>query len=333
MKILGIETSCDETAVALVDDGERVVGERVASQIALHAPYGGVVPEIASRRHLETLFSLLSELDLKTIGPSVDGIAVTHRPGLIGSLLVGLSAAKGLALAWRRPLVGVDHIHAHAYSTIMGHADARLPAATLVASGGHTSLFLMRSPLELELVGETVDDAAGEAFDKVSSLLGLGYPGGPPIDRIAREGNPRAHRFPRGTVKRAPYDFSFSGLKTAVLYHLRGQDGKRSPRALTTEETADVAASFQEAVVDSLLHRLTRLARETDAKSLGIGGGVACNSRLRWRAQEEADKIGLPLYLSPRELSTDNAVMIAGLGYHLLNDRGADSLDIDARAH
>ncbi|MEW6743456.1 MAG: tRNA (adenosine(37)-N6)-threonylcarbamoyltransferase complex transferase subunit TsaD [Planctomycetota bacterium] len=333
-RILGIDTSCDETAVAVVEEGRRVLSARLSSQIGLHAPFGGVVPEIASRRHLETLFGLLQEVleESRSAGPP-QAIAVTQKPGLIGALLVGVSAAKALAYAWRLPLVGVDHVHAHAYSTIQDRDDVSFPLATLVVSGGHTSLFLMRSALDLKLRGETVDDAAGEAFDKVASLLELGYPGGPAIDKAARRGNPHAHSLPRGEVKGAPFDFSFSGLKTAVRYHLRGQDLSQPARVLEASEVADLAASFQEAVVEALLARLLRLAGEEGAAGVAIGGGVAANTRLRERAAERAHQAGLPLYLSPRELATDNAVMVAGLGFHVLRERGPSGLDLEATPH
>jgi N6-L-threonylcarbamoyladenine synthase len=332
--VLGIETSCDETAVALVADGEVERASLISSQVALHAPFGGVVPEVASRHHLENLFPLLErclEMAKLELG-AVDVIAVTYKPGLIGSLLVGVSAAKSLAYAIRKPLVAVDHVHAHAYSAVMGQKNVTYPLIVLVVSGGHTSLYAMRSVLEIELIGETVDDAAGEAFDKVAAILGLGYPGGPAIDRRAQTGDARAIRLPRSEVKGSPLCFSFSGLKTAVLYHCRGQDLSRDARVLSEREISDVAASFQATVVDILLDKLCAAAAAQGARGIALGGGVVANSLLRARSQEVARERGLELFLAARALTTDNAVMVAGLGYHLFRAGQLASLDLDARA-
>jgi len=337
MLILGIETSCDETAAAIVEDGVHVRGSVVASQQALHAEYGGVVPEIACRAHLETIVPVVDRClrEASLALSDVEAVAVTHRPGLIGALLIGLSCAKALAYSRSLPLVGVNHLQAHIYGGIMSlppDSEPPFPVVSLVVSGGHTSLFLTRSPIEHELLGATTDDAAGEAFDKVANVLGLGYPGGPVIDATAKEGDPEAVDFPRSRLKDRPLAFSFSGLKTAVLYHCRGQD--RSLRdvgqQLTRQQIADVAASFQEAVVDVLVEKALAAARQTGAKAVLLGGGVAANSRLRDRITSEAEQAGLRAFCPPLRLCTDNATMIAGLGYHQLAAGQQNGLDLDA---
>ncbi len=354
--ILGIETSCDETATAVVRDGRTVLSERVASQIDLHAKFGGVIPEVASRSHLEALFPLVDE-SLQEAGVTLgdlDALAVTTTPGLIGCLLVGLNAAKGLALASGVPILGVNHVHAHIYGALMEDLDARgvdaaegieWPLVSLVVSGGHTSLYESTAPDAHRLVGRTIDDAAGEAYDKVSALLGLGYPGGPVLDKLAAQGNPKAHDFPRsrpkvvtGGGKAGRFDFSFSGLKTAVLYGVRGQDGGRGkplrkdapPRPDVVP--ADVAASFQAAVVDVLAERLMEAADALGARGLVVCGGVAANSGLRARVTAEAEARGLPLFLPPMRLATDNAVMIAGLGHWLFAEGKTGDLATDVLA-
>jgi len=333
MRVLGIETSCDETAAAVVEDGVRVLGERVASQEALHAPYGGVVPEVAGRAHEAAVVPAV-EGALRDAGcglGDLDGIAVTNRPGLVGSLLVGIQAAKSLSLATGLPLVGVNHVVAHAHANLLGGVALRFPLLALVVSGGHSSLYLCRSPLEEEILGATVDDAAGEAFDKVAALLDLGFPGGPALDRAAREGDPRAVRFPRTRGARGTLDFSFSGLKTAVLYHVRGQDARPGRgRNRPGVRTADVAASFQEALVDSLVKVTLEAARRVRVRQIVLGGGVACNSRLRARLSEEGAKAGLEVVLPPPRLCTDNGAMIAALGTHLLAAGRRDGLGLDA---
>lgn len=328
--ILGIETSCDETAAALVDADGRELGSCVRSQIEEHERFRGVVPEIAGRSHVEHMQAVLDEAlsAAHATREDIGAVAVTCTPGLVGSLLVGISCAKAIALARGVPLVAVDHVHAHVYSCFHEH-EPILPAAALVASGGHSSLFEVHSLTRPILRGETIDDAPGEAFDKVAALLGLPYPGGPAIDRVAATGNRAAFSFPRAFLRRDRLDFSFSGLKTAVLYHCRGPRG-REPRPIDPAETADVAASFQEAVVDVLVHKLGRLARRMGAASIAIGGGVAANRRLRERAEETARKLRLPLFLAPRRLTTDNAVMVAGLGALLLAEGHRAGLDLDA---
>ncbi|MBL8841897.1 MAG: tRNA (adenosine(37)-N6)-threonylcarbamoyltransferase complex transferase subunit TsaD [Planctomycetes bacterium] len=331
--ILGIESSCDETAAALLAPDGTVRASVVRSQIDLHAAFGGVVPEIAGRSHVEHMLPVVEECfeRAKASRGDVRAIAVTVQPGLIGSLLVGVSTAKALALALDVPLVPVDHVAAHVWSCFHGVAQPELPAACLVASGGHSTLFAVHTLTRHEKLGETIDDAAGEAFDKVSAILGLGYPGGPIVDRTADGGDPKRFRFPRSLLQKESLDFSFSGLKTAVLYHCKGQNG-RGARTLDAQEVRDVCASFQEAVVDVLATKLARLAERIGAKSLAVGGGVASNRRLRARITELAAQMQLPLHLAPRELTTDNAVMVAGLGRHLYAEGVRAGLDLDAHA-
>ncbi len=332
MKVLGIETSCDETAVAVVEDGLKVLASTVASQVPLHRAYGGIVPEVACRAHVAALLPAL-ETALKQSGISlkdVDAVAATHAPGLVGSLLVGLTAGKTLAWVLDRPFLAVNHLAAHLHATRMADPAAPYPAVTLLASGGHTALYLSRADGEDEAVGRTVDDAAGEAFDKAAKVLGLGYPGGPEIDRLAASGRADAIDFPRGEGP-GPYDFSFSGLKTAVLYRCRGPRGK-DPLALTEPEKADVAASFQEAVVDALVARTMAAARDLGAASVRLSGGVACNRRLRAKIKEEAEQAGMAAVCPPPALCTDNAAMVAGLAGILLAKGERSSLDVDAFA-
>ncbi|MGQ0553017.1 MAG: tRNA (adenosine(37)-N6)-threonylcarbamoyltransferase complex transferase subunit TsaD [Planctomycetota bacterium] len=340
--ILGLETSCDETAAAVVRGGVECLGQRVASQVDLHARFGGVIPEIASRSHLEALFPAIEE----TLGEAgvtlaqLDGLAVTVTPGLVGCLLVGLSTAKGLAISTGLPLVPVNHVHGHIYGALMPWMAERRargepetppwPLASLVVSGGHTSLFESRSPTEHRRIARTIDDAAGEAYDKVAALMGLGYPGGPAIDRLARDGDPRAYDFPRS--RPGGLDFSFSGLKTAVLHAVRGPNAPRGAPLLPTVHKADVAASFQAAVVDILVERLMAAAERIGAGGLVVSGGVAANSALRARAAAEAGRRGLPLFLPTHALATDNAVMIAGLGHWLLAEGRTAGLELDVLA-
>jgi len=331
--ILGIESSCDETATAVVRDGHVVLADRVASQVDLHSRFGGVIPELASRSHLEVLFPLVEDaLEQAGIGlPDLDALAVTTTPGLVGCLLVGISAAKGLSLGGGVPLVPVNHVHAHIYGALMERPleqPVPWPLVSLVVSGGHTSLYESRGPCEHRLLGRTLDDAAGEAYDKVSALLGLGYPGGPLIDKLAPSGNARAHAFPRS--RPAGLDFSFSGLKTAVLYAARGSNAKRDAALLPGASVPDLAASFQAAVVDVLVERLRDAAHACGAGGLLVCGGVAANSALRMRSRALADELGLPLFLPSRRLATDNAVMIAGLGHHLFVAGVRADLALDA---
>ena len=333
MKILGIESSCDETAAAVVEDGRRVLSEVVRSQIDIHRRFGGPVPEIASRSHLEVILPVIEEaLERAALRPDqIDALAVTHRPGLIGALLVGLAAAKAFALALDRPLIGIDHVAAHIYGAGMDDPNPpEPPYVALVVSGGHTSLFLLSDPLAPVSIGRTADDAAGEAFDKVASILGLGYPGGPAIERAAQGGDPARFRFKPPLLSPQGIDFSFSGIKTAVLYRVTGRNSRREPLPLSKENVRDVAASFQEAVVDGLVQASFRAVEANRARALVVGGGCAANTRLRQRLEQEAKDRSIRLLLPSRSRSTDNAVMIAGLGYHQYQRRGADDLSLDA---
>lgn len=332
MLVLGIETSCDETAAAVVRDGHETLASIVASQDELHSPYGGVVPEIACRAHLVTLLPVVcGALDEAGVGAGdLDAVAVARAPGLVGSLLIGLTAAKTIAWLHGLPLVGVNHLHAHTYAAALERNAPLFPCVSLVASGGHTSLFHSRTPVEHDLLGATLDDAAGEAFDKVAAILGLGYPGGPHVDRAAHTGDPRAVAFPRTRLKPGSFDFSFSGIKTAVLYHCRGQGGRGKARVLSTQEVADIAASFQEAVVDVLVEKVLAAARRTGVERITVGGGVAANTRLRDRLKHAARSEGLELALPPMRYCVDNAAMVAGIGYHLFQAGRTSALSLDA---
>jgi N6-L-threonylcarbamoyladenine synthase len=322
--VLGIETSCDETGVALVEDGRLVRSNVLADQQTLHARYGGVVPEVASRAHVDLLHPAVEQacaLGGVRLG-DVDAVAVTVGPGLAGSLLVGVAAAKAYALALDRPLVGVNHLVAHVYANVLDHGTLPLPAVVLVVSGGHTSLLAMDEQGGFRGLGQTIDDAAGEAYDKVARVLGLGYPGGPVVDRLARQGDPSAVRFPRALLEDGSDDFSFSGLKTAVLRHVRA--------AGSTVNLADVAASFQEAVVDVEVSKVLGVAKREGLNTVLLGGGVAANSRLRSRLATEAEDLGIRLLVPSPALCTDNGAMVACAGSFAL-ERGEQSpLDISA---
>jgi len=320
INILGIETSCDETAAAVVADGRNIKSSVVASQDELHEKFGGVVPEIASRAHTERIYQVIAQA-IARAGASketIDAIAIANQPGLVVSLIVGVTAAKTLAFCWEKPLVAVNHVHAHLQSAILAQEKLDLPAVALVVSGGHTSLYDCESGLDLTLIGSTIDDAAGEAFDKVAAILKLGYPGGPIIEKIAEKGNAEAIEFPRSMLGADSLDFSFSGIKTAVLYYCRGQDMKGEDRVegMTEEEKADIAASFQAAVVDVLVGKTKRAADRIQAKTVLLGGGVAANTTLRNELTEMCDTTNRRLFVAPKRLCTDNAVMVASLGYH-----------------
>jgi N6-L-threonylcarbamoyladenine synthase len=329
MLILGIESSCDETAAAVVADGREIRSDVVQSQIDIHRVYGGVVPEIACRAHIETIYPVVEKAlaDAKAGLREIDAFAVTCAPGLVGALLVGVSMAKSLALATGKPIVGVDHIHGHMYAVKLAFPDLEYPCVSLVVSGGHTSLYLSRSEIDHGILGSTTDDAAGEAFDKVAKILALGFPGGPIIDRMAKGRDPSKVAFKR-TVPEG-LDFSFSGIKTSVLYRVRGQDAKK-PMALSEDERADVAAGFQEAVVDMLLEQAFKACARTGVRRIAVGGGVACNSRLREKLQARADREGVRAYFPPPRFCTDNAAMIAGLGYPLFQAGRQSDLLLDA---
>lgn len=322
MNILGIETSCDETAAAVVADGKVVKSSVVASQTKLHEKYGGVVPEIASRAHIEKIYPVIKEaMDEAGIAKDdIDAIAIANQPGLTIALIVGVTAAKTLSFAWDKPLIAINHLHAHLQSAIMSAESLEMPAAALIVSGGHTSLYDYHSPLEPRLLGSTIDDAAGEAFDKVATILKLPYPGGPSIEKTAVDGNPKAIDFPRSMLGRDSLDFSFSGIKTAVLYYCRGQDmkGENKVDSMSRREIADIAASFQAAVIDVLVKKTRRAAKKIDAKTILLGGGVAANSSLRTALQEKCDSSTPPvkLLVAPKQYCTDNAVMVASLAYY-----------------
>ena len=319
--ILAIESSCDETAAAVVADGREILSSVVASQVKLHERFGGVVPEIASRAHVEKILPVVQEamVQANVTSDQIDAVAVANQPGLTIALMVGVTAAKALAWAWEKPLVAINHIHAHLQSAMLEQPEAlELPAVALVVSGGHTSLYDAESCLDLRLLGKTIDDAAGEAFDKVAAILNLPYPGGPSIEKVARQGNPKAIAFPRTLLDKESLDFSFSGLKTAVLYYCQGQDMKGQNRiaAMSEQEIADIAASFQAAVVDVLVEKTRRAVGKVGAKTILLGGGVAANSALREAMQAMADRNGLRLMIAPKRLCTDNAAMVASLAFY-----------------
>jgi N6-L-threonylcarbamoyladenine synthase len=320
--ILGLETSCDETAAAVVVNGRDVKSSVVASQTDLHATYGGVVPEIASRAHIENIYPVIQEAMAQAgVGrDDVDAVAIANQPGLTIALVVGVTAAKTLSFMWGKPLIAINHLHAHLQSALLGQEELELPAVALIVSGGHTCLYECDSPLDLKLLGSTTDDAAGEAFDKVATILKLPYPGGPSIEKAARNGNREAIDFPRSMLGRDSLDFSFSGIKTAVLYHCRGQDMKGADRvdAMSEQEIADIAASFQAAVVDVLVKKTKRAAQKVRARTVLLGGGVAANTALREALQRLCDEGRPPrrLLVAPKRYCTDNAVMVASLAYH-----------------
>ena len=308
--VLGIETSCDETAAAVLADGRRVLSSVVAAQDDVHAPYGGVVPELASRRHIEMIVPVVEKAltDAGVALGDLDGIAVTYGPGLVGSLLVGCSMAKALAWVHRLPLVGVNHLEGHVYASFLTEEAPEYPFLALVVSGGHTALYHASAPLTYHLVGQTRDDAAGEAFDKVAKLLGLGFPGGPIIQRTAERGDPRAIEFPLAQMTDGASDFSFSGIKTSVSLYVR----RHGP--LGEAQVADVAASFQAAVVKMLVRQTVRAALRIGVKRVVLTGGVAANGPLRTALYAEAEQHGIRLHIPPPGLCTDNAAMITAAG-------------------
>ena len=313
MKILTLETTCDETAAAVVTGRPDVLASVVASQDDLHQRFGGVVPEIASRAHVERILPVIDETLRRagiTLG-ELDAVAVANTPGLAGSLLVGLVAAKTLCVALGIPLIAVDHLQAHVYACRLASGEDVFPCVGLVISGGHTSLYRCLGPVDFELMGATIDDAAGEAFDKVARMLGLAYPGGPSVQQAAERGNPKAHRFPRAFLQdRDRLDFSFSGLKTAVRYTVAGPGRPDFTRVrLAPRQVADLAASFQEAVVDCLVGKALLALERTGLRVLCVGGGVAANARLRQRLGEECGRAGIRLHIAPLPLCTDNAAM------------------------
>jgi N6-L-threonylcarbamoyladenine synthase len=330
--VLTIETTCDETAAAVVSDRLEVLGSAVASQDALHERFRGVVPEIASRAHVERILPVIDEALQKARVKLTDigAVAVANTPGLAGSLLVGVSAAKALAVALDIPLIAVNHVQAHIYACRLAYGESVFPCVGLVVSGGHTNLYRCANPLDFELLGGTIDDAAGEAFDKVAAMLGLGYPGGPAIQRAAERGNPKAYTLPRTFLNEpAKLAFSFSGLKTAVRYKIAGQGD--APLVPPDERTAaDLAASFQLAVVDVLVGKSLAALRHTGWSTLCVGGGVAANRLLRERLRELAVTAGVSVYIAPPELCTDNAVMGA-IAIERLHAGLVESLGLDAQ--
>ncbi len=343
MLILGIESSCDETAAAIVEDGRRVHATVVAGQADLHEEYGGVVPEIASRAHVERILPTLRHALRKAAIriDDIDAVAVGHRPGLIGSLLVGVAFAKALAWAMEVPLVGVDHVHAHLYAGCLEDHTPPMDALGLVVSGGHTAIYHIRSTIDIERLGSTIDDAIGEAYDKAAMILGLGYPGGPRLDALARQGDPSGHAFPISRLGTASLDFSFSGLKTSLLYRVRGRPGaggtfERDWKDLSEQQRADLAASFQEAAISAVMLKIERAldhlhSRGRQVRSILAGGGVSANSLLRTRLGAFARQHGLTLRLPPMEYCVDNAAMIAGLAFHLLRAGRRDDMSLTAR--
>ena len=325
MNILGVETSCDETSAAVVRDGRHILSNVISSQVALHRPYGGVVPELASRNHLQLIDGVIAgalEASRSTLH-EIDAVAATCGPGLASSLLIGLNAAKGVAFAAGKPFVGINHLEAHLYSPLLitpsdassaQRLDDSFPMVSLIVSGGHTILAYATGIGEHKILGHTVDDAAGEAFYKVAKLLGLGYPGGPEIEKQAEQGNPAAIEFPRSMLHDPTYNFSFSGLKTAVLYYLRKHESPNTGR----QALPDICASFQEAVVDVLVGKTLRAAMDFKVKTVSASGGVSVNRRFREQLLTECTRHGWRLLLAPPQLCTDNAAMIAALAYHKL---------------
>lgn len=321
-RILGIETSCDETAAAVVSRGSDVMSSVVSSQIELHRRYGGVVPEVASRAHVELLMPVVAQaiVEAGVEDREIEAVAATHGPGLVGALLVGVSAAKAMSMVWDVPFVAVNHLEAHLYAAFLEEPDLEMPLVILLVSGGHTMLIVMEDHRRYRVLGGTLDDAAGEAFDKVARYMDLGYPGGPVIDQLAMEGDPAAIRFPRAMAN-GGWDFSFSGVKTAVVNHVR-----KHPDA----DVRDVAASFQEAVVDVLVDKARRAAREVGAKGLCLAGGVAANSRLREKMLDVCVADGYRAFLPSRAMCTDNAAMVAAAAWWRLQADGPSPLDIGA---
>lgn len=333
MLVLGIESSCDETAAAVVRDGREMLSSVISSQIDIHKRFGGVVPELASREHLDKIVPVVEEAFARAgVTPQeIDGIAVTAGPGLVGSLLVGVSYAKAMAFALGKPLVGVNHIEGHVYSVVFENPPVEYPTLALIVSGGHTNLFFVPEPGKYKVVARTRDDAAGEAFDKVAKLLGLGYPGGPIIERLAREGDAKAVRFAVPRMGDGRPDFSFSGLKTAVSKYVR--ETNLQPVAegeQPSQSIKDLAASFQDVVVRSLVGTMERLAAETPPRTLIVAGGVACNNALRAASATAAARLGVPVYFPSPHLSTDNAAMIAAAGTAKLQAGERAGLDLNA---
>jgi len=325
--IMGIETSCDETAAAIVEDGKKIISNVVASQINIHQKYGGVVPEIASRKHMEYIIPVidkaLDESEKKIT--DLSAIAVTYGPGLIGSLLVGLSVAKAMAYAQNIPLIGINHLEAHIYANFLEHNEIKPPFVCLIVSGGHTSLVYIRNFEEYKLLGQTKDDAAGEVFDKIARVLDLGYPGGPITEKLAKEGEPSSIKFPRPLLNDKSYDFSFSGLKTAVIYYIK--ELKKENKNI---QVRDILASFQQAVIDVLVEKTIKAALKFQTKQIILAGGVAANSSLRSEIREKANLFNIKVFYPSISLCTDNAAMVASAGYYKFKENKKSFLDLDA---
>jgi N6-L-threonylcarbamoyladenine synthase len=333
MKVLAIESSCDDTGAAVLLNGRKVLSNIISSQVAVHKKYGGVVPELASRKHIESIVPIVTEA-LETAGVAlseIEGIAVTQGPGLVGSLLVGLSFAKSLSFATGIPLVGINHIEGHLSAIFLEEKPPRFPYVGLVVSGGHTSLYRMNGFGQCQRLGQTKDDAAGEAFDKVAKLLGLGYPGGPIIDELSRRGNPKAIRFPRAILSRDSLDFSFSGLKTSVVNYVKSHPGP--PGGFPEPLIHDISASFQEAAVEILVRKALQAAHQLGLKRIVLAGGVAANHRLRERMEQEAFEEKMKVYLPPPIFCTDNAAMIGVVGYEYLKKGIRSPLSLNAFAN
>lgn len=332
--ILGLESSCDETAAALVADGKNVLSSVVASQDKLHQKYGGVVPEIAARAHIENIIPVIRAAfdQAQVTAPQIDAVAVAHCPGLTPALLIAVTAAKTLAWAWQKPLIAINHLHSHLQSVMLEQQDDNcFPAVALVVSGGHTSLYHCKNPLELELIGYTLDDAAGEAFDKVANILKLPYPGGPALEQLALKGNPQAIDFPRTYLEKGSLNFSFSGVKTAVLYYCRGQNmlGKDRVPKMSDQEKADIAAGFQAAVIDVLVDKTLLAAKKFNARMVLLGGGVAANRTLRKQLEQRCLQQERKIMVAAKKYCTDNAAMVAGLGYYKLQSGQVAELSLE----
>ncbi len=325
--ILGIETSCDETAAAIVEDGKKIISNVVASQISIHQKYGGVVPEIASRKHVEFIIPIIDKA-LDESGKRItdlSAIAVTYGPGLIGSLLVGLSVAKAMAYAQNIPFIGINHLEAHIYANLLEHNEIKPPFVCLIVSGGHTSLVYVRHFGKYKLLGQTKDDAAGEVFDKITKVLDLGYPGGPITEKLAKEGDSSSIQFPRPLLNDKSYDFSFSGLKTAVIYYIKElkKENKNIP-------VSDILASFQQAVIDVLVEKTIKAALKFETKQIILAGGVAANGLLRKEIKKKANLLNIKVFYPSTFLCTDNAAMVASVGYYKFKENIKSSLSLDA---
>lgn len=334
MLILGIETTCDETACAVVRDGIDILSNVVTSQIDLHNEYGGVVPELACRRHIDLFLPTLDKAlkDAQVSLEQIDLIAVAYAPGLIGALLIGLNAAKTLALALQKPFVGVNHVEAHLYAALMSQAAFPIfPCLGMVLSGGHTAVLKIQEIGDYRLIGQTVDDAIGESFDKAAKILGLPYPGGPHIEQWAQKGKLGTFKFKPGKVKGKPFDFSFSGLKTQVLYAVKGQNEREAEKRLSQQEKYDLAAAFQETAFMDIIDKAKLAAQQENCRTIVLGGGVTFNKHLRSLFQQKAPELST---IWPKgELSLDNAAMIAGLGYHVYRKKGeGDALGLEAKS-